>query len=314
MITLQSARKYEDLLSGEVELAPYEYATMFKADGFFARQRAKRRLVLLKGLDAKLRRILRSGERVFYVTSGTTVTIAEHFFVGWMASYLNMRALVFTTERVLLVQIDGGKKKAGELVAQIPYTSLASVKSTWSGACRIKLMDRTEHHFVSVPKADRKFIADFLADIVQGTAAPFANVARPGGLELLCPHCFVPVPGRPAACPACGGGFKSAKRAALMSLVFPGTGNWYLGHRVFGLMEIIITCFWWLGLVVSPLLLASDPAAPTPPLAAEYWQSVVLLLLVGHGIDALVTFNFAKKGHYPGKHPVNLPPLVAPAR
>jgi hypothetical protein len=313
MITLQSARKYEELLTGEVEPAPYEYATMFKADGFFARQHAKKRFVLLKGLDAKLRRILRAGERVFYVTSGTTVTIAEHFFVGWMANYLNMRALVFTTERVLLIQIDGGKKKAGELVAQIPYTSLASVKSTWSGACRIKLMDRSEHHFVSVPKADRKFIADFLADIVQGTAAPFGGGARPTGLEHLCPHCFVHVPGHPGACPACTGAFKSPNRAGLLSFIFPGVGDWYLGHRGFAVMEMLSSGFLWLVLVITPLL---APADPEHSINAGYWGTVGLILFAAHGLDAVMTRHFALKGHHPhGPAPAGgMPPLVSPAR
>ena len=34
MITLKSARKYEELLTGDVEPAPYDYATLFKAEGF----------------------------------------------------------------------------------------------------------------------------------------------------------------------------------------------------------------------------------------------------------------------------------------
>jgi hypothetical protein len=284
---------------------------MFKADGFFARQHAKKRLVLLKGLDAKLRRVLRTGERVYFLTSGTTVTLAEHFFVGWMANYLNMRALVFTTERILLVQIDGGKKKAKDLVAQIPYTSLASVKSTWTGSCRIKLMDRSQYNFINVPKGDRKFIAEFLADIVQGTAAPFGN-ARPAGVENLCPHCFVHVPAHPPACPACTGGFKSPKKAGLLSLVFPGLGDWYLGHRGFAVMEMLSSGLLWLVLVISPLLAPKDPKLP--PLDAGYWGTVAVILLFTHGIDATMTHHFARKGHHPDKTPpnlANLPPLVS---
>ena len=310
MTTLQTARKYEEPLTGEVEPAPYDYATMFKAEGFFARQQNKKRFTLLKGLDGKLRRMLRPGERVFFLTSGTTVTIVEHFFVGWMANYLNMRALVFTTERVLLVQIDAGKKKAKELVAQIPYTALASVKSTWTGNCRIKLMDRSEHNFVNVPKGDRKFLADFLADLVQGTAAPFGT-NRPAGIENLCPHCFTHVPAHPPACPSCAGGFKSPKKAGLLSLAFPGLGDWYLGHRGFAVIKILSSGFLWLILIIAPLLTLAGPGKPA--LNAEYWVTAILLVLAAHLVDAVMTHYFARKGHHPGKLPSSLPPLV-PAR
>jgi len=314
MITLQSARKYEELLSGEVEASPYDYATLFKADGYLARQRAKARFKLLKVLDAKLRRVLRPDERVYFVTSGSTMSVSEHFFVGWLAYYLNMRALVFTTDRVLLLQINGGKKKVRHLVAQIPNTALASVKSTWSGSCRIKLMDKRELNFVYVPRGDRKFLAEFLSGIVQGTAAPFTT-QQPHGVDNLCPHCFVHVPGFPLACPKCTGRFKSAKKAALLSLAFPGLGHWYLGDRGFAVFETLGGGFFWLSLVIGPLLPSPDPTQPRPD--AGYWITAAILIGLMHSIDAVMTHHFARKGHHPdGKapEPAGLPPVIAPAK
>lgn len=292
-MNLQTARKYEDLLTGTVDPSPFDYAMMFKADGYFARQRAKTRFKLLKAIEHKLLGILRPQERVYWVTTGTTVTLAEQFFVGWIAYYLNRRALVFSTERVLLLEISRGNKP-GHLVSQIPYTAIASVKSTWNGLCRVKLLNKKSYAFQSVPSADRKFLADFLRDITQGTNAPFERLQ---GLENMCPHCYAVAAGHPAACPSCGGRFKSARRAALMSFVFPGTGDWYIGHRGIALLEMLGTCFWWLVLVISPLLLPADPEMP--PITGEYWLTVAVLLLAGHAIDAAMTYNFARKGHYP---------------
>jgi len=67
MTTVESAHNYDELLGSSVAASPYEYATMFKAEGFMARQRAKKRLKLLKAVDFKLRHILERGEKVYFL-------------------------------------------------------------------------------------------------------------------------------------------------------------------------------------------------------------------------------------------------------
>lgn len=301
MTTLQTAKKYEELLGGTAAPAPYDYALLFKADGFFARMRARRRFKLLKGVDARLRQMLRPEERVYYLTSGTTVTVAEHFFVGWAAHYINLRALVFTTERVLLLQIDS-RKRAHGLVSQLPYSALREVKATWNGYCQIKLVGGQTYNFLSVPKADRKYLADFLGDIVKANAAMPAGAKA--GLEHLCPHCFTMVPAHPLACPVCHGAFKSARKASLLSLIFPGFGDWYLGHRGFAIMEMFGSLFMWLVLIISPLIAEPDPEYGEPD--AVYWIIAFVVVALAHTIDAVMTRHFALKGHHPdGKSPAS---------
>ncbi|SDS58189.1 hypothetical protein [Opitutus sp. GAS368] len=292
-MNVETAKKFEDLLSGPIDPAPYDYAMLFKADGFFARQRSKNRFKLLKGIDAKLRQILRPDERVFFMTPGTTVSVGEHFFVGWVAHLLNLRALVFTTDRVLLLAISS-RHRAERLVSQIPYTAIASVASTWSGVCRVKLLNKQTLDFQQVPKADRKFLADFLAGIVKGTNAPFERVQ---GLEHLCPHCYTMVPAHPPACPACRGGFKQPNKAALLSFIFPGVGDWYLGHRWRAVMQLAGATFLWLGFVIFPLLALLDPEYERPPVS--FWATNAVILLVAHTLDAVMTRHFALKGHHP---------------
>lgn len=292
-MNVQTAKRFEDLLAGPVEPAPYDYALMFKSDGFLTRQRSKGRFRLMQGIDTKLRQILRPDERVFFMTTGTTINIGEHLFVGWWAHLINLRALVFTTDRVLLLAING-RHRAGKLVSQIPYTAIASVKSTWSGVCRIKLLNKQTFDFQQVPKADRKFLADFLADITRGTNAPFQRIQ---GLEHLCPHCYTNVPAHPPACPSCTGGFKQPNKAARLSFMFPGLGDFYLGHRWRGLMQMGGGAVMWVLLVVSPLLTMGDPQyEPTP---GSFWVTAFVILLVMHALDAVMTRHFALKGHHP---------------
>jgi hypothetical protein len=82
MTTIATANKFEDLLLPGSAPAPYEYETLFAAKGWLDRRLAKRRFQLLKKLDPKLRAILKPDERVFFVTAGTTMSVAEYFFVG----------------------------------------------------------------------------------------------------------------------------------------------------------------------------------------------------------------------------------------
>ncbi|MCF7689509.1 MAG: hypothetical protein K9M98_10080 [Cephaloticoccus sp.] len=296
MTNLQNARDYQELLDERVETSPYAYATMFKAEGYVARRTARQRFALLRALDGKLRHILRPTEHVFYVTWGTTHSLAEQFFTGWMASALNMRALVFTTERVLLLQINARKTSVRELVAQIPYTAIVSVRKSWLGSCRIKLRDKTLLTFLRVPKGDMKFLIEFLSDIVKGSGAPF-EISTPLGVQHLCPHCYVHVPAFPPACPQCGGRLKLASKAALLSFIFPGLGDWYLGHRGFAAMEIVGSAFIWWVLIVAPLLAPEDP--DLGPITLEYWLTALFIMLVIHGTDAMMTRHAARKGHYP---------------
>jgi len=298
MINLQTAKRFEELLGAEVEASPYEFALLFKADGWMERLRSKNRFKLLKAIDGKLRKILHMDERVYFLTSGTTANIAEQYFAGAAVTQaLNRRALVFTTERVILVQIDS-KKRPRELVSQIAYTSIAEVKATWNGYCQLKLRDKSKLNFIGVPKADRKHLAAFLTDVVK-TAAAAVTSASGVALEQLCPHCFVPVPGHPAACPHCQGGFKLARTAMLRSMIFPGLGDFYLGHRAFAVFEMIGAAFVWYVLVIAPLLGVPGENGEITDTNPVYWFIAGVTLTFIHGIDAVMTRHFALKGHHP---------------
>lgn len=298
MINLQTAKRFEELLGAEVEASPYEFALLFKADGWMERMRSKNRFKLLKAIDTKLGKILHAEERVYFVTSGTTANLAEQYFAGAAVTQaLNRRALVFTTERIVLVQIDS-KKRPRDLVSQIAYTSIAEVKATWNGYCQLKLRDKSKLNFIGVPKADRKHLAAFLTDVVKTAAAAVTNTSGVA-LEQLCPHCFVVVPGHPTGCPHCQGGFKLAQTAMLRSLAFPGLGDFYLGHRAFALFEMLGAAFMWYILVIAPLLGAPNEEGEVTNPDMAYWIISAVMLAAMHGIDAMMTRHFALKGHHP---------------
>ena len=253
---------------------------------------------MTRGLDPKLRQILRAEKRIYFVTSGTTADAAEQFFTGaGVTQALNRRAVFFTTDRVLLLQIDRNKKPR-ELTSQIAYISIAEVKPTWNGYCQLKLLNKSKMNFIGVPKADRQQLGALLGDLVKANTATAAANGAPA-LEHLCPHCFVSVPGHPAACPSCHGNFKLARTAMLRSLIFPGLGDLYLGHTTFAVMEMLGAAGFLYVMVVGPLLGLPDEKGVVTETNPLYWAIACVLIAGVHGIDAMMTRRFALKSHHP---------------
>ena len=282
---LQQARRYEDLLGAEGSDEAYAFETIFDATTWRARRLSKWRFKLLRAIDEKLRAMLFEGERVRYVTQGSSVTFWESYFLGWLMYYLNRRAIVLTDRRIIMLQIDA-RSRPSELVSQLKYTRIAQVGRSMFGNTKILLSSGRSLVFAYVPKTDAKVLQK-LSDWVK-TSAPHEGLNA--GVQDLCPHCYCVVEGRPLACPTCRGTFRSTFRATLLSLAFPGLGDFYLGHRKLALMEIAFT-----GLIWTAMLL--DPEVRSSP--AGFVAVAAVLFLLIHVPDAITTRHIAKKGLYP---------------
>ena len=82
--TLRVTHRYEDLLGKEIKGSPYEFKTMFKAEGWRAHQHLLRRFKLLKAIDPSLMRMLRPNERVHFLTRGTLVSATNLMTGPWV--------------------------------------------------------------------------------------------------------------------------------------------------------------------------------------------------------------------------------------
>lgn len=284
---LHHVQNAQELLDTVGEDERYVYRSIFATDTRRQRRLAKTKLKLLRELDFPLRRILTEGEKVYFLTRGSMVSFWEGFFLGWIMYYLNRRAIILTNRRILLLQINRSGEPR-ELRAQIDYRAVERIRSTVFGNTRIRFSDGTTRVIQGVPKTDRTFLRERIAKLreaVGDTAPSHENI------QDLCPHCNRVPGGADLRCEACGGAFKSPGRAALLSLVFPGAGDLYLGHKGFATLELLGAGLIWLWL----LLLAWDPAIS--PL--QFMVVVGTILLVIHGIDAVGTRHVARLGLYP---------------
>jgi len=266
--------------------SPYVFDSILNESSWSGRRLSKKKLKLLVRIDSKLRAILEEGERVRYMTFGSGVSFLESYFLGWAMYYLNLRAIVLTDHRILLIQIDS-RRRPRELVSQVRYRSIQKITGTVLGNTKLTLGDGSGRVFSHVPRRDRKFLRNLGDWIGQSMARD------PAGCEDLCPHCYRVVQGRPEVCPHCRGLFKSARRAGLLSLVFPGLGDIYLGHYRLAAAESIVALFIWLG------ALAPDPRYPYT--VASVLITAAFVVAFVHGMDAVGTWYVARRGLHPAK-------------
>jgi hypothetical protein len=288
--TLEGARRFQDLLTLHEHDAPYVYSGIFDDTGFRARRLSKKKFKLLRRIDDALRPMLHEGERVLFLTFGTAVSFWESYFLGWAMYIINRRAIVLTGERVLLLQVDS-RDRPGEFRSQLDYRAIARVKGSVVGNTVVKVKSGKSHVFTRLPKADRKALQK-VTERLRSEHGGLASGAS--GIEELCPYCFEPVAGRPPQCPGCRGAFKSASKAGLLSLIFPGLGDIYLGHGTFAMMEIIFGAIIWISWIGAVL---TDPNLS----ASGVLVIAAFVVFFVHGGDAVATWYLGRRGLYPAR-------------
>lgn len=296
--TLQHVERVEELLQRQSNDTPYDFQRLFRADGFWARRASQKRFRLLKRIDESLRALLWPAERVVFMTSGVLYSFWESYFFGLPMYYLNRRALVLTDMRLILLQIDR-RRRPRELRSHILLRAIKSLKRTILGNTGLRLNSGKKFTIAYIPRADRRA----LVDTFKNAQSSPARETSAEGLEHLCPYCYVPVEGRPLQCPKCNGSYKSAKKAGLLSLLFPGLGDIYLGHLRFAILEVAVALLIWIAVLIP------DPEAPAT--VAERVVLGLFVVAIVHGIDAVSTWHVARKGHYPAHNATGHRPITA---
>jgi hypothetical protein len=278
-----------DLLQEESS-EPYDFDQIFDDSGWLARRRSKKKLKLLRKIDSTLRELLSETERVRFVSMGSAVSFLESYLLGAIAYYLNRRAIILTNRRILLLQIDS-RLRPKTLLAQIEYGAIGGVQRTAAGNAKIALRNGKGRVLSGVPRADRKA----LAQKVEEMRGEVGRTSGAQGVEDLCPRCFSAVERAALACGSCGMRFKSANRAGLLSLLFPGFGDFYLGHRKIAVLEVSVAALIWISVLLP------DPEYPLTPLGVVLLGLLVVLFI--HVPDALATRYIGRFGAYPAESP-----------
>jgi len=307
MITsIKEAERFEELMSLDSHDMPYLFEKIFSAKGSDGKSISEKKFKLLKSVDKEVQEILNKDEKVYFISHGLQTSLAEEYFIGGAYAFsINSRAIIFTTQRILLLQISGVRRvltvyfstskdkdiKPLALKFQIQYSAIKEVSETFFGNFKIKFQNSKNLIFAYLPKKDRKFMEEEIKGLqIRQSFPPSANL----GLENLCPYCNSPVEGFPESCRHCWKPFKSASKAGWLSFIFPGFGDLYLGHRSFAVFKIIIAAIFWFAIL-------SGAAFKNLHLLFPRVDTALILFACMHGIDAIWTNHIAKKGIYPAE-------------
>ncbi|MEW6666922.1 MAG: zinc-ribbon domain-containing protein [Thermodesulfobacteriota bacterium] len=260
-----------------------DYGEIFKPkkDGRYKSGLNKYKLKVLKSIQGILGKVLHEEERVLRIGSGTAYYPAEIFFGnGYLTMLYNRYAILATNQRALLINIDHRMRRPTHYLFQVPYHNLKKVTlSSLFGRLTLKVMKGKKRTLTGIKRAAAKELSLLFKERKEEAEKAASSE---GVLENLCPSCFVPLGPGLIKCTQCEAGFKEPKKAMLRSLLLPGLGDLYLGHRFLGILEIIGSVLVW-AIVILNLL------------AGEYF--ILILLVLVNGIDALLTYHMAKKGY-----------------
>jgi len=270
----------------ELGRGPYNYPTLFpKTEGMGHKGQIKARVKVLKAVEGVLPKILYQGEEVRFVTNGIYSSFGEQYFLGWLSLYINRTVFVFTNYRVIMMNT-GGKHKPRQMKWQLPYDQIKKFTSGgFAGRLSFKLNDKTAYSFSSVPGYDRKFLKDYIQEMIDTIEKEDFRLPVHQSRDNLCTNCYKPVPKDTYACPDCGEEFIKPMKPALMSLCFPCLGDFYMGHHLLGFMELFGYVVIWLVLIA---MLVGGGLKSVP--------FVLLLLAFEHGMDFALTLHMGKKG------------------
>ena len=276
-----------------------EILTRNKKDGFRSR-RNKYKIKILKSVRTVLDRVLAKDECVHRVAFGTAYYPLEIFLGnGWLTMLYNRYALVATDRRLIMINTNHRMTKPAHYLFQMRYEEIKKVRR---GLFRTNIVLDRKKGKRRIFTAMKSYLSAELHRFFQGKIDPGASLTDNAEVrEHLCPACVQPLPAKRDACIHCGAAFKTPKKAMLRSLVLPGWGDIYLGHRFLGFIEVAGSLMVW-SIVV--MLAASGDFA-----------TGIFLLLLCNGMDALLTLHMARKGYIleNPRQPVSLQAAHSPA-
>ena len=255
-------------------------------------RRIRKRVQLLRNAEDVLERCLQPGETVRYVTAGSQLIALQFLTIGWFTEYINRTTLVLTDTRLLLIHTNSRRfpemyanQIALDRFKDVAYTLFSLRFSTSEG----------ELSFSGVSGFDKRQIVELVA----------TNPNATGGVQHLCPRCFHAREAPPPKCSHCDEETKSPDRAGWLSLLFPGLGDFYLGHRGLAALEIAGAAALWL---VTLLIVAVGFAARDSD-GVVSGSPFIIAVVAAHIFDSLVTRQHAQRGLYSmdGELPTGLP-------
>jgi hypothetical protein len=276
---------YPDLRNLDLDKFDLEAIFIPTKKGRYKTGKSKFKARILKSVHEKANKILTDGEQVLRICKGTAYYPAQLLIGnGYLTMLYNQYAILCTNKRLLLINIDSRVTRTTHYVFQIVYEDIKSIKK---GFLLGHLIINRRRGKRRVYTAVKRYLLNEIKDFVEKTLTGIDAISTPRPpLEKLCPACFIPLEENLTQCPKCSVQFKKPKTAFLKSLIVPGWGDIYLGHRLLGVFELMGSALVWL--IVVSLLLSG---------AGDNLAVAAAIFLFYNLMDGLLTYHMAGKGY-----------------
>jgi predicted Zn finger-like uncharacterized protein len=265
------------------EKVAFEEILLPNKRGGYRNRRNKFKVKILMAVSEVLDKIIKEGEKVMRIGKGTAFYPVEVIFGnGWLTMMYNQYAILATNQRILLINVNSRMKGTTHYLFQVLYQDIKRAKRGILFSSMI--LDRIKSKrrvFTQMKRYISKEMKGFITEQKSNV-----NGEPEAVLEYICPSCFVPLEKGLTTCPSCEAAFKTAKKATLRSLLLPGLGDFYLGHRALGALESMGSFMLW-----AYALLHISAGQKDGLFVA------IIVLLFYNCTDAIVTYFMAKKGY-----------------
>ncbi len=278
-------KDYPELAS--LSSVKFDFGEMFtpsKKGGYRSRKN-RFKIKIFKAVHDVLDELLEDGEKVMRIGKGTAHYPAEVFFGnGLLTMMYNYYAIVCSNRRILFININPGMTRRTHLLFQVLYEDIKKVKQgLFLNHLIIYRTNAKRRVFTSVKRHVLKELREFIT--LKKDAVSQVEPHKES-LENLCPSCFVPLQKGLVACPYCKVQLKEPKKALFKSLLLPGWGDLYLGHRALGILEMLGSVIVWL--IVITFVQQGG---------VENLTAALFVLLLYNGHDGVLTYHMGKKGY-----------------
>jgi predicted Zn finger-like uncharacterized protein len=245
----------------------------------------KLKLKILTAVKPTLDQLVKEDEKIMRIAGGTAYFPIEIFFGNGIFTMLyNRYAVVATNRRLVMINTNHRMTKPGHYLFQMGYDEIKKVsRGLFRTSLSLTRKKGKRRIFTSIKMAFTAELQSYIKPLItQGQTMPQGYVLD----ENLCPSCYAGLPAGLDKCTVCHAAFKTAKSATLRSLLLPGWGDLYLGHRFLGCCELAGSLIVW-SIVLG--MLAEG--------GTENVGITLFLLAFYNGFDALLTRHMARKGY-----------------
>ena len=276
--------QYPDLQALPVSHFDFNQILTQNKDGSVKSRKNRFKVKILNAVGDIIPNILIEDELVVRIAKGTAHYPLEIFLGnGLLTMIYNHYAIVCTTKRILFINIDRRIMKPTHYIFQLAYREIKKISRGAIFGSLVFVPNRGKKRaFSGMKRALSKEIKEYVSE---KTATPMTARSEHVHADL-CPACYTGLEKGLSVCTTCNTAFKEPKKALIRSLIIPGMGDFYLGHRALGTLELIGSIIIWL-IIITTLMSGEEGGVPF----------AVALLVLFNGLDGLLTYHMAKKGY-----------------